>query len=244
MKKILWGERSIGLRFFTPMESVGKSSYLIVCSDKNYDITSVSTGDTRRKTRRGLENVEIKQVDFKELAKLGHQLNCDTLVRQGRDPRLCNAGNWKQFCDATEGLDGFEAWGAFTGGKLASFVAGFQMEDHFTLLQQSSATEYLNLFPNNALIFEVTRLKLASPDVAAVSYGPQSLDAPESLDAFKFHMGYKKLPMKQRVMFNPLITPFIGKITQNIVHFAAGIKLKSNELSKLEGLIHFYLESD
>jgi hypothetical protein len=244
LKKILWGERSIGLRFFTSMEGFGKSSYLIVCSDKNYDITSVAAGDTRRKTRRGLENVEIRQFDFKELARLGHNLNCDTLARQGRDPRLCNESDWKQFCDATEGLDGFEAWGAFTGGKLASFVAGFQMEDHFTLLQQSSATEYLELYPNNALIFEVTRLKLASPEVTAVSYGPQSLDAPESLDAFKFHMGYKKLPMKQRVMFNPLIKPFIGSATQKIVQFAAGIKLKSNELSKLEGLIGFYLESD
>ena len=69
------------------MECTGKSSYLIVRSDKNYDITSVDADYARRQTRRGLENFEIKPLDLKSLAELGNKLNFDTLSRQGRDPR-------------------------------------------------------------------------------------------------------------------------------------------------------------
>jgi len=243
LKKILWGERCIGMRFFTPMECVGKSSYLIVCSDKNYDITSVDANYARRQTRRGLENFEIRPFSFKELAEQGNQLNFDTLTRQGRDPRILSERKWRLYCDSTKGLEGFEAWGAFTDGKLASFLMGFQMEDHFTILYQSSATEYLRLYPNNALIYTVTKLKLSSPEINAISYGPESLDAPESLDTFKFRMGYTKRPMKQRIVFNPLIRPFIGRPLYKLAQLAADIRLQSDTLRKVDGILRFYRDA-
>jgi len=61
------------------------------------------------------------------------------------------------YCKATQGLDGFEAWGAFTGGRLATFLIGFQMEDPFTILHQGSASESLHLYPIHALLFAVTK---------------------------------------------------------------------------------------
>jgi hypothetical protein len=242
LKRILWGERCIGIRFFVPIDGVGKSSYAIVCSDKNYDLP-VLESKSRNQTRRGLENFEIKKISFSELAQLGNPLNVDTLTRQGRNPHAWNENRWKLYCDATDGLDGFEAWGAFTGGKLASFIMGFQMEDHFTFLHQSSASEYLRLYPNNALVFTVTKLKLALPEVNTVSYGPQSLDAPESLDTFKFNMGYQKKPMKQRIVFNPLVKPFVGNVLHQFVQSATKIRPQSDTLRKLEGIIRFYREA-
>jgi hypothetical protein len=242
IRKILWGEHSIGMRFFTPVDCVGKSSYIIVCSDKNYDL-SVLEAKSRNQTRRGLENFEIKPISFRELAKLGNALNIDTLTRQGRNHQAQDEHKWELYCKATDGLDGFEAWGAFTGGKLVSFIIGFQMEDHFTFLHQSSASEYLRLYPNNALIFTVTKLKLALPEVNTVSYGPQSLDAPESLDTFKFHMGYQKRPMKQRIVFNPLIKPFIGGALHKFVQSIAIARPQSDTLRKLEGVIRFYRDA-
>ena len=242
LKRILWGERCIGIRFFVPMDGIGKESYSIVCSDKNYDLPSLES-KSRNQTRRGLENFEIKQIAIKDLVKLGYALNIDTLTRQGRNPHTWNEHKWKHYCDAMEGLDGFEAWGAFTEGKLASFIMGFQMEDHFTFLHQSSATEYLRLYPNNALAFTVTKDILALPEVNTVSYGPQSLDAPESLDTFKFHLGYQKRPMKQRIVFNPLIQPFVGSAFQKIVQTATKARPQSDTLRKVEGIIRFYREA-
>lgn len=243
LKRVFWGSRCTGMRFFTPMDCIGKSSYMLVCSDKNYDLTSVDAKTARRQTRRGLENFEIKQFGLDELAKLGHVLYSDTLIRQGRNPLIWTERKWKEYCKATEGLDGFEAWGAFSHGKLSSFMMGFQMEDHFTILHQCSATEYLRGYPNNALVFSVTRLKLALSEVNTVSYGPESLDAPESLDTFKLRMGYQQRPMKQRIIFNPLIGPFVGGLLHKSVRLAVMANPQSDTLRKIEGIIRFYREA-
>lgn len=243
LKHLLWDRPCIGARFFVPLDCVGKNSYTIVCSDKNYDITSVDADCARRQTRRGLEKFDIRQIEFNELAKLGIGLMHDTLARQGRNPNTWDERKWRLYCSATEGLKGFEAWGAFLGNNLASFMMTFQMEDHFTILQQSSATEYLHNYPNNALVFHVTKLKLASPTVNTVSYGPQSLDAPESLDKFKFRMGFEKRPMKQRIIFNPLMCPFINGLTHKFVRFVSSAKAENDTLRKLEGILRFYREA-
>jgi hypothetical protein len=232
LNKVFGAEHCIGMRFFVPMDSIGKNSYMIVCSDKNYDIASVDAKSARRQTRRGLENFEIRQFSLRELATLGNSLNHDTLSRQNRNPRIWSERKWQPYCRAAEGLDGFEAWGAFTGKKLASFMVTFQMEDHFTILH-----------PNNALVFHVTKLKLASPEVAAVYYGPQSLAAPESLDTFKFRMGFQKRPMKQKIVFNPLLRPFVNRFSAGIVRAVATSMPRSDRWQKLDGTVRFYREA-
>jgi hypothetical protein len=242
LDRILSSEPCIGLRYFTPLDRVGKESFLIVCSDKNYDITSVDAHCARRQTRRGLEHFNIKQLEFKELAKLGISLNHDTLVRQGRDPCINEEKKWQLYCSSAYGLEGFEAWGAFSGNNLASFMVTFLMEDHFTILHHSSATEYLPLYPNNALIFYMTKLKLALPEVNTVSYGPQSLDAPESLDTFKFRMGFQKKPMKQTIVFNPLVRPFIGGFFYKTIQCVSALRPGSDTFRKCEGIVRFYRE--
>jgi hypothetical protein len=241
--KLFLDQRCIGLRFFSPMSSYGKERYLIVCSDKNYDITSVEADTARRQTRRGLENFEIRQIDFALLASQGIQANHDTLIRQGRVPSIWSEERWRSYCLSAEGLEGFEAWGAYFNNELVSFLVAYQMEDHFTILHQSSVTKYLRQYPNNALVFYITKLKLNSAEVAHISYGPESLDAPKSLDEFKFRMGFQKRPMKQRIVFKPLIRPFINSISHQLVQKISALRPESDTLRKVEGVIRFYRQS-
>jgi hypothetical protein len=243
LNHLLMGEPCIGARYFTPMDHIGKESFMIVCADKNYDITSIDAHYARRQTRRGLEHFEIRQMEFKALATLGISLNLDTLIRQGRAPHRNEEKAWQLYCSSAEGLDGFEVWGAFLGNKLASFMTTYQMEDHCTILHHSSATEYLHLYPNNALVFYVTKFKLASPEVNSVYYGPQSLDAPASLETFKFHLGYQKRPMKQTIVFNPLVKPFINGLSHKIIQRLSASKPDSDTFRKLEGIVRFYREA-
>jgi hypothetical protein len=244
MNRLLWGRPCIGARFFVPLNGVGRNSYLIVCSNKNYDIISVDAKYARRQTRRGLENFEIRQIDFGYLASHGCKINYDTMMRQGRDPRKWNEKYWRQYCLSAQGLEGFEAWGAFTGKHLAAFLVAFQMEDYFTILNQSSASEYLRSYPNNALVFYVTKHKLASEMVGHVSYGPESLDAPASLDKFKFRMGFTKSPMKQKIVFNPVLRPFVNPISHKFVKQVASANPKSDICRKIEGIFRFYQEAN
>lgn len=233
----------LGMRFFTPTNSYGKESYLIKCSHKDYDITSVDAKYARRQTRRGLEQFEIKKLDFNSLASQGIPAVYDTMSRQGRDPGIWNKKRWHQYCSAAEGLDGFEAWGAFQDDQLAAFILGFQMEDHFTILHHSSVTEYLRLYPNNALVFYLTKLKLQTAGVNHVFYGPESLDAPSSLDQFKFRMGFEKIFIKQRIVFSPVLKPFVNRISYKLVQTISNSKPESDTFRKLRGIIQFYLEA-
>jgi hypothetical protein len=241
INKLLWGVPCIALRFFTTVECCGKSSYMIVCSDKNYDITSVDPKYARRQTRRGLEKFEIRQLDFLELCNHNH-INADTLVRQGRNLDVWTDKRWKHYCLAANGLAGLEAWGAFSNSTLVAFMVGYQMDDYFEILHHSSATEYLHLYPNNALVYFVTQLKLSTNEVNHVSYGPQSLDAPDSLETFKFRMGYEKLPMKQAIVFHPLIAPLINSFSYKLIQLIS-LKSKSDFWKKLEGTLRFYKEA-
>jgi hypothetical protein len=241
INKLLWGIPCFALRFFTTVECRGKDSYMIVCSNKHYDITSVDAKYARRQTRRGLENFQIRQLDFIELGN-NNRINTDTLIRQGRNPDVWTEERWKLYCSSANGLSGLEAWGAYSGDTLVAFMVGYQMDDYFEILHHSSATDYLHLYPNNALVFFVTQLKLSTSEVNHVSYGPQSLDAPDSLETFKFRMGYEKLPMKQTIIFHPFIAPFINKISCNLVERVSS-KSKSDFWRKLNGILHFYCEA-
>lgn len=243
LRNLFRKEFCIGMRFFTPIENFGKESYLIICSNKDYDLSSLAK-KARNQTRRGLENFVIKQLDFKSLASLGIKPNHDTLERQGRNIGIWNRKSWQEYCSAANGLDGFEAWGAFHKDQLAAFMVCFQMEDHFTILHHSSVTEYLRQYPNNALVFHVTNLKLQSEDVSHIFYGPQSLDAPGSLDKFKFNMGFEQKPIKQRIEFSSLVKPFVNKLSYKIFNILSLAKPESDVFRKLEGINKFYLEAN
>lgn len=239
VNSVLWGVPCLGVRFFTKTEYQGKLSYFVVASDKNYDITSVDP-KSRSQTRRGLDNIQIRRVEFKDLAKY-NALNTDTLIRQGRKTGVWTLKRWQTYCNSARGLPGLEAWGAFYDNNLAAFMVGYQMDDYFEILHHSSASEFLHLNPNNALVFYVTKLKLSSNEVNNVCYGPESLDAPASLETFKFRMGFQKLPMKQVIILNPLIQPMINNFSYSFIRRISK-RAKSDFWKKLEGIVRFYKE--
>jgi hypothetical protein len=242
--KLTAGKPFIGARYFTFPSENTRNSFLLVCEDKNYDLNSVDANYARRQTRRGLEHFKINQIDFKELEKKGLPLVHDTLSRQGRDTKIWKTKKWHQYCHAAIGLEGFEAWGAFSDGHLAAFMISFLMHDHFTILHHSSSTKYLPLYSNNALVYSVTKEKLSHPDINCLFYGPESLDAPESLDKFKFRMGFVKKPMKQKIVFNPIIKPFINSNSYKMFQWISNKYPSSDLLRKMVGVVDFFRESE
>ena len=191
-----------------PMLSSGlPSSNLVgagvfVCAHPNYGLASLEA-KARNQTRRGLERCTIEQVDFGYLARHGESLNAETRVRQGRHLSV-KPSQWARYCEAANRTAGFESWGAFVDGRLASFMVLALVEDHCTILHQASASAYLKFYPNNALVFSMTKRKLAAREVGCVSYGLKSIEMTEGLDRFKHNMGFRLRPMAERVLLHPL----------------------------------------
>jgi hypothetical protein len=200
---------AFALRYPKTPDHPGPRGGMYVCSNRNYDIDALTSQNVRSRTRRGLARCRIEQIEFSYLAKHGHALTAETTLRQmGKMPSTTEA-EWHRFCDSASRSPDFEAWGAFVGDRLATFIVGMLVEDCYYIHLQKSASDLLKYYPNNALLFTVMKTKLASPKVAYISHGPKALAVGKGLDYYKTSMGFEMQPFTDHVVFNPLVKPFL-----------------------------------
>jgi hypothetical protein len=145
-------------------------------------------------------------------------------------------------CLATSDLPGFEAWAAISDGDLAAALITVKVDDTFYVPYAASHRDYLRNHVNNVLFFTVSTDFLARPGINGIFFCLHSLDAPPSVDEFKFRMSFIPRPVRQRVVFHPWLKPFttrpvhnrLLKLTQRYPH--------SPLLAKAEGMLRFNLK--
>jgi hypothetical protein len=239
--QFLKGHKAICLRYSTPLSArEGCISYHAIYEKPSYGFEDLGQW-ARKNVRRGLKNCEVQPISFELLAEQGWELQSDTLERQGRQVGLLQT-DWIRRCRAAADLPGFEAWGALVAGRLAASVITFLMEDCCYMLYQQCHRDHLRAHVNNALSFVVTQTMVARPQVRSILYGLHSLDAPASVDEFKFRMGYSAKPVRQRVVFHPWAAPLMTKPTHWILQVSRRLQPGNVTLAKAEGMIRFYLE--
>lgn len=232
---------ALGLRYSAPPGfHTGLLSYHVIFDQGPYTIDRLSPR-TRNKIRRGLRESNVVPISLDQLAAEGWRLQQDTLSRQGRAASMDRAG-WERLCRAARGLPGFEAWGAFVGEELAATLLLTRVDDTFLILTSQSRSDYLNKHVNNALCFSVSAELWERPGVRAIFYSTHSLDAPSSVDEFKFLMGYRARPVRQRVCFHPLAAPLFNPLSHAAVRLMLRAGMDHPALRKAEGLLRFYLE--
>jgi hypothetical protein len=208
--------------------------------DRNYDFATLGKR-TRKNIRHGLNACYVEPISFECLADEGFLLQLDTLDRQGRKLHLQHS-QWKELCFTAGDLPGFEAWGALVDKKLVAAAIVFHMDDYYYVLYQQSLRQFLSENVNNALTFVMTQDLIKRSETKSIFYGLHSLDAPSSLDEFKFRMGYVAKPVRQHVVLHP----YLAACTSNLSHTLVNKLLKYNPgnpmLSKAEGMLRFYLQ--
>jgi hypothetical protein len=219
--------------------AIGKASYHSILKSP-YNIEMLRH-QARGGIRKGLNNSKIEQISFERLATDGWVLQEDTLERQCRAGSMCQA-EWQSLCRSAEGLPGFEAWGAIVEGELAASVLTSRVDDTCYVLFAQSNRKFLNLHVNNALFYTVSCDFLAREGVAGIFFSLSSLDAPDSVDEFKFRMGFSAKAVRQRVVFHPWVKPFANQFTHDIVTRLLARKPSSRTLAKAEGILRFYLQ--
>lgn len=232
---------AISLRYSTSADAPeGKLSYHVVYESKDYDLGNLSK-KARYDVRKGLKYASIEPVPFCRLATEGWKLHADTLQRQGRTGSETEA-EWRQLCLAAQGLAGFEAWGALHEGELVASLIAFTFGDCCDFLYQQSATAHIQNRVNNALTYVFTSEVLRRPHISRMFYCLDSLDAKESMDEFKFRMGYKAKPVRQRVVFHPNLRLLVNPLSHNSIRRIARWMPSCPALAKAEGMIRFCLE--
>jgi len=243
LKEMLRSRRAAGIRYSAPLNSAeGMISYHVVYSGKSYSLDQLSA-KARNHVRKGLGNFQIEPISLARIASEGWELRHETLVRQGRT-QAENKHWWEELCHSADGLPGVECWGAIdrNSGRLASSLFAFICDDCFCILYQQSRTEQLRRQANSALSYFVTETVLKRSEINEVFYGLHFLDAPASVDDYKFHLGFRAKPVRQRVVFHPWVAPLFNRVCLSTVRWLLQANPHHSALNKVEGMIRFSIE--
>jgi hypothetical protein len=216
LAKVMLRGPALALRYPSPAHQAGVNGGLYVCSNRVYDLASLSP-TARSHTRRGLARCHVERIDFRYLAHHGYGLTVDTHLRQYRKRPNATESQWHRYCETAGRLHDFEAWGAFIDGKLAAFTVTVLVEDCLDLHLGRSSSGLLHAYPNNALIFSIVKSKLRCREVGYVSFGPKALAASAGLDYFKISMGFELKPLTEHIEFNPLLKPFLMSLGSPLI---------------------------
>jgi hypothetical protein len=239
LSKLFENGQTIGVRFSTD-EAIhgGKASFVYLCEKATFDLNLLSANQ-RSKIRRGLKHCSVRPITDTEYFRTeGWTLHAETLKRQGR---LANADRqeWDKMANCLGRFTGLEVWGAWIEEALASFVVTFQVENCVHLLTFRSSIPYLRFYPNNALIYTVVAEMLRRRQVQLVSFGEESLQTLESLDAFKTGLGFRKQPIVQKIVFNPIIAGAFNDMTKRLIGAIAKRRPESLFWKKALGVTEF-----
>jgi hypothetical protein len=169
----------------------------------DYSIARLSA-NTRSKIRRGLNANEVRRLSGAELARSGERAFLDTVERQGRAGQY-RLDRWHRLLAAADATSGVEIWSAWRGKVLAAYLFVLVFEDRCELYEARSRNDELRHYPNNALVYWVTEEMLVRRRLAEATFGIQGLEDVPSLDHFKLTMGFTRRPIRQRVVFHPVL---------------------------------------
>lgn len=241
LDELLRGNRMAALRYSTPITSPeGCISYHAVCENPEYSIELLDRR-SRQNIRNGLNNCRVTQISIEQLAEEGWSLESDTANRQGRRLRTDEI-KWRNRYLAAADLPGFEAWGAMVDDRLVASLFTIQVEDWCEMISQQCHRDYLKARVNNALTYFVTQTMMKRSGIKGIFYTLQSLDAPPSVDEFKFRMGYQARPVCQRVVFHPWMRPWIGEKTLWLTRNFLRLDPSNPIFAKADGMLRFYLK--
>jgi hypothetical protein len=241
-EEVFSGKFAVALRYSAEVSGASEAnSYHILFDQPKYGMEDLGHR-TRKNVKRGLRSCSVDVLTLETLIAEGWEVRADTLRRQGRNSHHTRE-TWRNRYRQALDLPGFRAWSARVDGKLAAFLVTFQMDRCCYILDQFCKREYLALNVNNALTFTVTEQQVASGDFSTIFYGMQSLDAPESVSDFKFHMGYRARPVRQSIVFNPHFAPLVNRVSYAAVRGLARLMTGNRTLSKAEGMMRFYLSA-
>jgi hypothetical protein len=118
-------------------------------------------------------------------------------------------------------------------------------DDCVEFLLARSRSDLLHAYPNNALIFHVAREMLVVRGVRELTFGLESLESVESLDDFKYGMGFRPRPLRQKVVLHPYLAAAlrVPPVHALVQRFAADPSGRPVFWRKAAGLIRFAEES-
>jgi hypothetical protein len=242
IRELTLGKGNIAVRYSMPCDvQDGMVSYHVVLSNP-YDIDMLRS-QARNGIRRGLDNFSVEQISCERMADEGWALQQDTLERQGRADCMSRS-EWERICLSAKDLEGFEMWAAISkDGELASTIITTRIDDTCYVPYAQCHRKFMSMHANNALFYKASCEMLARNGVKSIFFSLHSLDAPESVNEFKFRMGLVAKPVRQKIDFHPFLRPLANDFIYKRLKRWTVRDPCNSFAAKAEGMLRFYLEA-
>jgi hypothetical protein len=231
-------ESLAGLRYIASEHDGGRQSFQLTCDNPAYGLDQLSA-NARSKIRRGLARNEIRRSSGRELMEVAEGAFVETMARQNRASNAAVEA-WRRMLAAIDEEPSIEVWGAWHEGEFACYLIAVLIEDVCEFFQARSTNRLLKHYPNNALIYQLTEEMLVKRGLREVTFGIESPEPVEDLDSFKLQMGFRKKPVRQRVIFHPALRAAFSLSPVRRLLVSMGSKPSADvRLRKAAGILKF-----
>jgi hypothetical protein len=216
-----WADGALFLHYVSSDDKPFFPGYDLLVTDKNYDFDSIQSSKRRHHIRWALKHCSVERISFDCLAKSALPLIEDTHKRQGRRFNSSAVKWWQKYFRLAESNPLFDAWGVFVSGTLAACSILIRVGTGGHIEMTFSRTDTLRYHPVDALAYVSTQQTIVKDNIKYVSYGRRPINGePDSLLDFKESMGFKRVPIRQRMEINPIVKPLvvgsIGSLVQGV----------------------------
>jgi hypothetical protein len=184
-----------------------------------YDLTRVQP-KARNQTRRGLERVQVRPVNFDaSVESQAFDVYADNVQRLGlfRNSEQLKR-RWGQWVNALSCSRCAEFWGAWEGDRLVAYSVVVFSPWGSEIMCQRSLASHLSHYPNNALVFQLAT-SVFQRGVDVLSYGLAGFGSAEGgLDHFKKAMAFEEVPLREHFFWHPALRFFVPLLKVDRLH--------------------------
>ena len=240
LRRVLWrGHAGVAGYAVQPDERHPPNAYWYVCADPCFDLGRLAP-PVRRHVKRAERQLRLTPLTADELLAQGLEPFHDTRERNylsDGTPEVFR-GRFARWLDNS----GHQAWGVWSGAKLAGFATVVCVDDWTEISGLFSANAFLDVRPNNGLLFGLLRHYLVTQKLRLVTFGFSSIQRGSSshchgLHVFKTRAGFEARPVHRAFAIHPLLRPFAQRLTLAALRQLLKLRPGSRRLLKVAGVL-------
>lgn len=197
----LWKAGALVVDYITEPTASAPANATLYLRERPYSFEELPSS-MRRNLRRGLAELELRDISQDDIFELGLTSYSDTRARNGLSDGTAAA--FRRHLDSVR-LPETRFVGAWHDGKVVAYLRVNRVADYIEM-QPYSSNEGLPLRPNDTLIYSALAEYLADDSVRVVSYGLSSVQLDETDDGlhrFKLKVGFHPTPIRREFVPNP-----------------------------------------
>jgi len=237
--RLHWIRLSPLVSFITePANTAQADSTLYLCRDHAYCLQKLDHA-ARTNIRRGLRELKIEFLTHEQVLCSGARAFIDN--HRKFNPATATAEEFRRQYSGPTGVPGNVFIGAWKDHVLAAFIHVVFVDDWVNISGRCAMDEFLNLRPNETLLYATLAYFLAANRVQVVHAGVNSIDeradAP-GLHRFKLKMGFEAVPVHRAFVLHPAIRLLSRMPAQGVVSLIRRLSPASRRMRLAECVLN------